>query len=426
MQIENTSITISADKLNEIINVAVEEIAKHVDICNENGRLVMKVKDGENITIQGNDCYIPSEKDFCDPLVGIHIKSILIMKDPDSGAIKQCTIPTGMSVTSNADDHCGINLQFGQPHPLIHCNGFFGSVPNVTTDGFCRLVQEKINDMQTGANVNQNNNTNTISTNTDNSMDDKTIDEVLEYINGNVRSDVQSGHGDNKNQGKKKKKKKTNKKNKKGNKAKQTGEQNANQVEDQKEDQKVVGKQEEPKFVDKTEDQEEEPKVEEIQTSTNIKANENLISTNEENYINTTGEQTIQIIEEQPHQIEQQQNIGGQPQIEQPLNNDVPQHAGAQNGPNYIARPFYGDIGHEYDHYLQEANIYYTKKIHKGGRMTQLTPKKYLGEGSDDDVRRLSKIVDNSRNYIRTSKNTQQTPLSLDNGPFFPKGMKRE
>ena len=248
----------------------------------------------------------------------------------------------------------------------------------------------------------------------------KNINELYEYIN----------------KGEPKKKKKKRKKKDK------TGEQNINQKEDQK--------------------------VDEVQTSTNnTKANENLIGTTKEYYTYPMENTMDKIIEEGPQnqrqnniegllqQIEQQnnieehqnegvqeapnnnvpqenlistteenlintaeeqmnQNVVEEPQIEQPINNDVQQNANNlqqnveahENHPNYIVKPWYFNIAggnREYDHFLQKAGQYYNTE--------QMSPEQiYQFAGPNEQTQQ---------------NQTQQTPLSLDAKPYIPQYMRK-
>ncbi len=97
----------SQEKINQIMNAAAEEIAKYVDVCNEGGQLVMKVKDGVKLKkvdiFLGNNYYILSDKEFCNP-VGMSEKKAFIDIDQESKVVTRCTIPTSVKFSKKNKD----------------------------------------------------------------------------------------------------------------------------------------------------------------------------------------------------------------------------------------------------------------------------------------------------------------------------------
>ena len=357
------SYNMTEDKINQIMNAAAEEIAKYVDVCNEGGQLVMKVKDG--VTSKGDTFNgihygsVKSDKDFLNPF-GLTVNEIYIDTTPDKVVIG-CTIPTSIKLSKRCKDHSAFCVLRDNPKAAVVCGKRGEDVP-CSYQQFCNVVQEKIN-------------TNTNGTN----MDGKSINEVFNYINENDNNKTK-GNDNNKTQGKKKRRKKKSKKQK---------------TEDQK-------------AVDKTEDQ----NVEEIQMITKNTAPQ-------ENLINITDVQVNQIIEEQPQIEGQPQQIEQQNTIEQSLNNDVQQNAGTRNHPNYIVRPGHNQTRPFYKngHCLQMAKIYFTNS----GQMNQEQIHQHAGPVGQTPLP-VPPPANSRKGYYTQLGQQNQTRLSLNAKPFRPKG----
>ena len=208
------SYNMTEDKINQIMNAAAEEIAKYVDVCNEGGQLVMKVKDG--VTTKGDTFNgihygsVKSDKDFLNPF-GFTVNEIYIDTMPDK-VVVGCTIPTSIKLSKRCKNHSAFCVLRDNPKAAVVRGKRGEDVPR-SYQQFCNVVQEKINNMQANANSIQDEMTN-----------DKILKEIMDATGKTTKK-------------KKKKKKNTN----------------------QQEEPKVIDKREEQKVDEKQ--AEEEPKI---------------------------------------------------------------------------------------------------------------------------------------------------------------------